>query len=211
VAAGSTRLVRRAYSGSIVLDTPVVRRRADATAPAGGTAGADFTLTNAGHRPAAYVESQRPATARRSTTTSPRPVTGTLTGTIDGISPSSPSPCRRTSPGPARATWTSADPTPRRPGLYDPARPTRPRTRHNDQGNASRWSLRWPSVDLILGYGDPALPADAAYTVNVDYVARRRSPALPRRARSACRWWSHPRQRTIHVTIDVPADASPAT
>ena len=204
------------YSGSIALDTPVVAPVSwTATAPAGGTASADFTLTNAGTTALpAYVESQ--ATSDGTALYDDialDPVTGTLTGTIDGISPiltfTLP---QNVSQVTARATWTGSDPnTLVDLGLYDPSQTDKAESLATTTlGNAvvvvDPMAGLWT---LILGYGNPALPpADADYTVNIDYVA---PTAIPGFAASGT--FDTPvvvapgDSGTIHVTIDVPAEA----
>ncbi len=127
------------YSGSVVLDTPVVAPASwSATAPAGGTAGADFTLTNAGTTALpAYVESQ--ATSDGTALyddVALDPVTGTLTGTTDGISPivtfTLP---QNVSQVTARATWTGRPRHARRPGPLRPQPDRQGREpRHHDPG-----------------------------------------------------------------------------
>ena len=125
-------------------------------------------------------------------------MTGTLTGTLDGISPI----LTFTLPQyvalvTARATWTSSDPTTLVDlGLYDPSQTDKAESlASTSPGNAVVVANPMAGLwTLILGYGNPALPpADADYTVNVDYVApdgdrRVHGVGHGRRARS----WSHP-------------------
>ena len=206
------------YSGSIVLDTPVVAPASwTATAPAGGTASADFTVTNAGTTALpAYAESQ--ATSDGTALyddVALDPVTGTLTGTLDGISPiltfTLPQNATLVT---ARATWTSSDPSTLVDlGLYDPSQTDKAESlATTNLGNAAVVVNPMAGLwTLILGYGNPALPpADANYTVNVDYVAPTAIPGF-----TASGTFDAPVEvapgdsGTIHVSIDVPADAQP--
>ena len=64
---------------------------------------------------------------------------------------------------------------------------------------------------VILGYGNPALPAAALdYTVNVDYTAPTAIEGLTPSATAATPLTVAPGDSgTIHVTVDIPAGAQP--
>ena len=114
----------------------------------------------------------------------------------------------------ATATWTSADPSTLVDlGLYDPSQTDKAESlAATSQGNAvvvaSPMAGLWT---LILGYGNPALPpADADYTVNVDYVAPTAIPGFTPSATAETPLLISPGDSgTIHVSIAVPADAQP--
>jgi hypothetical protein len=204
------------YSGAVTLDTPVVAPASwTVTTAPGGQASHDFTVTNAGATAlSAYAESQ--ATSGGTPLyddVALDPLTGTLTPTADGISPilsfTLPQSVALVT---ARATWTGPD-TLVDMGLYDPSDTDKADSLASTSlGNvivvtnpmAGLWTL-------ILGYGNPALPpAAAAYTVTVDYRAPAAIPGLIASATADAPCVVAPGgSGTIHVTVDVPADAQP--
>ena len=204
------------YSGSVTLNTPVVAPASwTATAAPGGQVSADFTVANAGATTlSAYAESQvvSGGTALYDDDAL-APVSGTLAATPDGISPiltfTLPQDVALVT---ARATWTGPD-TLVDLGLYDPSQTDKSESLASTSlGNAvvvpDPMAGLWT---LILGYGNPAFPpANADYTVTVDYVAPTPIPGLTASATPDSPLVVGPGGRgTIHVTVDVPADATP--
>ena len=204
------------YSGSVTLDTRVVAPASwSASAAPGGQVSADFTITNAGATAlAAYAESQ--ATSGGTALYDDvqlLPATGTMTPTTDGISPiltfTLPQNVALVT---ARATWTGPD-TLVDMGLYDPSQTDKAEslaatTLGNAVFVADPMAGLWT---LILGYGNPALPAATSdYTVNVDYVAPTPIDGLTPSATADTPLTVAPTDTgTIHVTVDIPDDAQP--
>ncbi len=206
------------YSGSVVFNTPAVAPASwTAAVPAGGTASAAFTVTDGGATAlSAYAESQATsAGAPLYDDVALGPLTGTLTGTIDGVSPiltfTLPQNVALVT---AQATWTSSDPnTLVDLGLYDPSQTDKAESlASTSTGNAvvlaSPMAGLWT---LILGYGNPALPpADADYTVDVSYEAPTAIDGFTASGTADAPVVVAPGGTgTIHVSIDVPADAQP--
>jgi Subtilase family len=206
------------YSGSVVLNTPVVAPASwTTTVPAGGTASADFTVTDGGATAlSAYAESQATSSGTPLYDhVALDPQTGTLTGTIDGISPiltfTLPQDVALVT---AQATWTSSDPSTLVDlGLYDPSQTDKaeslaPASTGTTVVLADPMAGLWT---LILGYGNPALPpADADYTVNVGYEAPTAIDGFTASGTADAPVVVAPGDTgTIHASIDVPADAQP--
>ncbi len=142
-------------------------------------------------------------------------MTGTLAGTLDGISPiltfTLPQNVALVT---AAATWTSSDPSTLVDlGLYDPSQTDKAESlASTSQGNAVVVANPMAGLwTLILGYGNPALPsADADYTVTVDYVAPTAIDGFTASGTADDPVVVAPGDTgTIHVSIDVPADAQP--
>jgi hypothetical protein len=204
------------YSGSVTLDTQTVAPTSwSASAAPGEQVSADFTVTNAGATAlAAYAESQ--ATDSSGTAlfddVALEPVTGTMTPTTDGISPilSFTLP-QNVALVTARATWTGPD-TLVDLGLYDPSQTDKAESLASTSlGNAVAVTNPMAGLwTLILGYGNPTPVAATDYTVNVDYVAPLPIDGLtPSATAEAPLTVAAGDAGTIHVTIDIPADAQP--
>jgi hypothetical protein len=204
------------YSGSVTLDTRVVTPASwSASAAPGGQVSADFTVTNAGATALeAYAESQATSggTALYDDIQLP-PATGTMTPTTDGISPiltfTLPQNVALVT---ARATWTGPD-TLVDLGLYDPSQTDKAESLASTTlGNAVFVADPMAGLwTLILGYGNPALPAATSdYTVNVDYVAPMPIDGLtPSYTADAPLTVAPGAAGKIHVTVDIPDDAQP--
>jgi hypothetical protein len=208
------------YAGSITLDTPVVAPTSwTATAPPGGTASGDFTVTNAGATAlSAYAESQAMSDGTALyDDVALEPVTGTLTADpyatppLDGVSPSfSFTLPQNVALVTATATWSGTD-TLVDMGLYDPSQTDKADSlAMTSLGNAvvvenpmaGLWSV-------ILGYGNPAPPVpDADYSVTVAYAAPTAIDGFtPSATFDTPLVVAAGDSGTIHVTIDVPDDA----
>jgi hypothetical protein len=112
----------------------------------------------------------------------------------------------------AQATWTGPD-TLVDLGLYDPSQTDKAESLASTAlGNsvfvADPMAGEWT---LILGYGNPTLPAATSdYTVNVDYVAPTPIAGLTPSATADAPLTVAPGAAgKIHVTVDIPTEAQP--